>query len=189
MPESVIAGDQMGVQSSGVSLISTVDCACGRARLEAMFKQTVTSIFTGPIAHLHIKVEASAVEIETAASYSQESSQRLRAPLGSWWWAGGATMRSVSCSIGRKVVRSGIIKCCAASLNGAAHFLVPLWRVNLNVPVRQSRSPFAGRSGVHQAQARRRCRISSFGINEMIYVPQLRIYYFCMVARIGHDFP
>ena len=68
MPESVIAGDQMGVQSSGVSLISTVDCACGRARLEAMFKQTVTSIFTGPIAHLHIKVDASAVEIETAAT-------------------------------------------------------------------------------------------------------------------------
>ena len=68
MPESVIAGDQMGVQSSGVSLVSTVDCACGRARLEAMFKQTVASIFTGPIAHLHIKVDASAVEIETAAT-------------------------------------------------------------------------------------------------------------------------
>jgi hypothetical protein len=58
----------MGVQSSGVSLVSTVDCACGRARLEAMFKQTVASIFTGPIAHLHIKVDASAVEIETAAT-------------------------------------------------------------------------------------------------------------------------
>ena len=272
MPESVIAGDQMGVQSSGVSLVSTVDCACGRARLEAMFKQTVASIFTGPIAHLHIKVDASAVEIETAATARRvlsacghqratESPSLLRphpphpshptqkggggpyrgpntrtmkgspkpldsactkqifwitrqgrssghaslregfswplyvgarrhgstiwwgrrwTPLGSWWWAGGATMRSVSCSIGRKVVRSGIIKCCAASLNGAAHFLVPLWRVNLNVPVRQSRSPFAERpelgrqsqaSGVHQAQARRRCRISSFGINEISPLP------------------
>ena len=83
MPESVIAGDQMGVQSSGVSLVSTVDCALRQSKTGSYVQADRRKYLHGPyrsLAHQGGRISC----WDRDSRYSQESSQRLWAPARHW---------------------------------------------------------------------------------------------------------
>ena len=149
---SIIRGSLQASVQIGVSLVITVDCACGRSRMIQLFERAVEASFTSRVPHLHINVDVSGAEMMACPAFNQEPSswilgvRSLHALMKKAMEEPGSMVVGWRCDYGQRFLfelvtaastfeGAPVIKCCAATLNGAAHFLVPIWMQGRNVPV------------------------------------------------------
>ena len=52
-----------------------------------------------------------------------------------WWCDNGQRFRLEPKSATSSYEDASVVRCCVATLNGAAHFLVPFWRAGLDIPM------------------------------------------------------